>query len=239
MKVMKCDSCSANLNPEDGQVNVKCEYCGTVIRVVGEGAEQYSSENILNQILELGTGRVRKDSFDSMFQRAKDFIEQHKYAEANKILNEVLEEDHTQARAYFYKSLLPVLEQESIMYKGCYINIIVLAQITNRHEISAFLTECGLPWYRHSKFMRFYGSVDFLYEQQLKFLDKAIEHASTKERRNFFSEQKKLVIKKHRSKLRRTRIGNFLLILLLAAVVIGGIILIGEVVIDNLKSLFG
>ena len=219
MKRLVCGSCGAGLkNVEDGQINVKCDYCGTVIRVVGEGDEQYNTEYIINQILELGVGRKRKDSFDADYKRAKGLIEQHRYFEANELLNEILTEDSTQARAWYYKSVLPVLEQESIVYRGCYINIHVLSRITKREHIKSFLSGCGLSWYHHAGFMKFYGSIDFLYEQQLKFLDKAIEHASTLERKEFFIKQKNIAIKEQKRKLRNRSYGNFFLISLLVAV---------------------
>jgi len=235
-KRLICDSCGAPLKGlEQGRANIQCDYCATVIRVVGEGAEQYNTENIVNQILELGIARMRKDDFDKSFERAKDLIQQHKYAEANNVLNEILDSDETQSRAWYYKSLLPVLEQESVVFRGCYINIPVLAKINKRDQIAEYLTSCGLSWYQQRAFMKFYGSTDFLYEQQLRFLDKAIEYASTPDRKDFFTKQKSIAIARQRRKLRNRRIGNFFLIVLLIGTVAVGLVVLREVLVDNLR----
>ena len=228
MKQLRCDSCGAALkNYEAGMVNVKCEYCGTVLRVVGAGSEQYNTENIVNQILELGVARTRKDRFNNTYKNAKNLIEQHKYTEANNLLNGILAEDQSQARAWYYKSILPILEQESVLYHGHYINIHILSQITKDKHVKSYLSSCGLPRLQHAGFMRFYGSMDFLYEQQLKFLDKAVEYASTPERKEFFINQKDIAINRQKKKLLNRSWGNFFLITLLLATIVGVVVVGG------------
>ena len=220
---IQCDGCGARLKKMDG-VNVNCEYCGVLIRVVGEGSEQYNIANILSQFTRLDMDRIRKDSFDKLYERVKVFIEQGKYVEASTVLNNILDEDKTQARAWFYKSLLPVLEEDTVMFRGYPINVRVISQITNRQMISMYLKDCGLPRRQHAEFMRFYGSTDFLHNQTMKFLDKAIEHASSDERRAFFKTQKETAIEYHKHNMRVQRRETMMWILLAFGVLVGATI---------------
>lgn len=227
MKRLICEGCGAGLKVDEiGQANVKCEYCGTYVRILGRGSELYDAENIISQIFELGVKRVRKDNLHVHYEKAKNLIEDNKMVEANELLNSILKEDPTQSRAWFYKSLLPILEQESILFGGHYVNICILSRLIKSDEITKYLAECGLTWVQRRKFMKFYRSTNFLYEQRLKFVDKAIDNASTPERKAFFEKQKAEAIKENDSKLRRRAVVNFLLLGLLVVVAVSAAVVL-------------
>jgi hypothetical protein len=220
-KVLRCSSCGAGLRPTAGQPNVVCEYCNSFVRVADDkAAAQFETTVILSQMMQIWP-RVRSDDFTGTYETINELIGKHKYVEARSRLNRILEKDHTQARAWFYKALLPILEQDTILFKGCYINIVTLSQIVKRDEVRMYLKHCGLPKWRHREFLDYYRSTDFLYEQQIKFLDKAIENASTEERKEYFQIVKKQRIKFQKKRIRRKWAENFGLILILGVVVVG------------------
>ena len=223
---VQCDGCGARLKKMGDGVNVNCEYCGILIRVVGEGSEQYNIANIVSQFVQLNYENARKDSFDSRYERTKVLIEQGKYVEASAVLNKILEDDVTQSRAWYYKSILPVLESDDVKFRGHLINVRVISKLTNKKMITMYLNDCGLHRRHHAEFMRFYGSTNFLHDQTIKFLDKAIEYASSNERREFLGKQKNNVMTFYKKNLRKRRAENIAWTLLalgtLAVVIIGG-----------------
>jgi len=220
VKALRCSSCGAGLQPTTGQPNVVCEYCNSFVRVADDRSAQFNTEAILSQIVKLWP-RVRSDDFTSDYEKIKDLISEHKYVEANRQLSRILEMDNTQSRAWFYKSLLPILEQETVVFKGCHVNVVKVSKTTSRAHMRAYLRKCGLSGGRQKQFLDFYRSTDFLYVQHVKFLDKAIEHASTAERTEFFKTVKEKRVKLQKQILRRRRWSTIGLILLLA-VVVGG-----------------
>jgi len=189
------------------QINVKCEYCGVLIRIVGQDAEQYNIANIVSQIVRLADP---ESDFDKQYERAKVFVEQGKYIDASDVLNKVLDKDVTQARAWFYKALLPVLEQTEIRYKDCTVNIAVVSQIHDRKLLNKYLESCGLSFSQRIGFMKFYGSRNFLYEQTYMFLDKAIKYANSEEERDFYEKQKQNAKEIFAKGKRKKWIANFL-----------------------------
>lgn len=218
VKTLRCSSCGAALKCETGQPNVVCEYCNSFVRVADD--TQLDSATIISHIAQIWP-RVRNDDFTSEYERIRDLIENHKYTDAMRRLDRILEKDNTQARAWFYKSLLPILERETVLFKGCYINIVKVSQITNRNTLRMYLKHCGLRRWQQRKFLDYYRSTDFLFEQHMKYLDKAIEHASTDERIAFFKEHKEERQRMQKRKLRRRKAGTWGLILLLVAVLAG------------------
>jgi len=224
-----CGGCGASLKiAEEWQVNIKCEYCGTVNRIAcGTVTVQYSAARIINQIGELDSVRMpKKDNFSELYEKAKALIGKNNFFEANGLLNDILKSDPDQARAWFYKSLLPILEQRSVLYRGCNVNLDILVRFKKQAAIRKYLIECGLSWNQRRSFMRLYGSADFLHEQQLKFLRKAVETASAPERRKFFEQQLKIAIRRGKIKRRRKLMGKLLIALAGAAVVVVILILI-------------
>jgi DNA-directed RNA polymerase subunit RPC12/RpoP len=224
MRTLKCDNCGAGIQTTGDSPNVKCEYCGTIVRLRTGDDRYFSTTAIIQNINMLGT-RIRGDSFNSRYELITQNIERHAYIEAAVALNRILEEDITQARAWYYKALLPVLEQESVLYAGCYINVKIISQITDRRLIHKYLTNCGLPRWRHKHFMAYYGSMDFLYEQQIRFIDKAIEHASTPERKDFMKKRKKEIQRREDRKIFVRGFSTFMWLLLLAGTVVLGYLL--------------
>lgn len=141
---------------------------------------------------------------DGKFTRAKMLIEQHSFAEALKVLNEIIDEDETQARAWYLKSQLPILENPSILFEGICINLHSYSKLKGKDEMARYLTNCGLSTKRHRAFAVFYDSTDFLYEQQILFIEKSIEHAEEKSLALYQSE-KKVIEKNKNSKGRKQR----------------------------------
>jgi len=224
VKVLRCSNCGANLKCESGRPNVVCEYCKSFVRI-DDDSKQYDPDVILSLITEMGD-RVRTDGFSGEYNEIKGLISANKYCEASERLDVILKQDETQARAWFYKSLLPIIEQENIFYKGCYINVVKVSQITNRKLLRQYLKGCGLSWLKINGFLDYYRSTDFLYEQSLGFLNKAIKHASTEERRTFLENHRYEFVRKQQRKLRLRGFATFGLIALLAAVVIGGAVVV-------------
>lgn len=216
-KVLRCSSCGAGLQYLPGQPNVQCGYCKTYTRV---GSDVDVGE-MINYISELGS-RVRKDDFTSMYERIKDLMSAHKYVEASKKLDAILEKDHTQARAWFYKSMLPILDQETILFKDkYYVNVVKVSRTTTRAQMRRYLKSCGLSRFKQREFLDYYRSTDFLYQQDIKYINKSIEHASTAERRAYFIEYKKQRIKAQKRMLRRRALVTWGLIAILAAATAG------------------
>ena len=223
-KALRCSSCGAALTHSSGQPNTVCGYCNSFVRVSDDKSEQFDTAVILNQIISLWP-RVRKDDFTDEYQSIKDLLSGHKFVAANKRLNAILQKDSTQSRAWFYKSLLPILEQETVSFKGCFVNVYKVSQITDRARLRVYLKNCGLGKWQQREFLSFYRSTNFLYQQQIKFLDKAIEHASTEDRIAFFTKHKTEVVKRHEQKLRRRNFVTWALILTLFGVIAGAIVL--------------
>ena len=223
MKVHKCSCCGANLKLEHGQRNVVCEYCNAFVSVEDGDDPQYAVTAILGHIAEMGA-RKQTDEFSGAYKQIKDLIAKHNYIQANERLDQILARDERQARAWFYKSLLPIIEQEVIVFKGYQIDIIRVAQISNRKQLHAYLKYCGLSLRHQKSFLDYYRRTDFLYEQNMKYLDNAIRCAASKEREVFLGEQKRDRIAAQRRKRRRERWGTVGLVLLLCAVLVGGAI---------------
>ena len=176
---------------------------------------------MINHIIELGS-RVRKDDFTSQYERIKELMSQHKYVEASRKLDNILEKDHTQARAWLYKSLLPILDQETILFKDrYYVNVVKVSKTTTRKQCRMYLRSCGLSRRKQREFLDYYRSTDFLYQQDIKYINKAIEHASTAERRTYFTEFRKQRIKAQKRMLRRRAFVTWGLIAILAGVTVG------------------
>ena len=205
MKTFRCDGCGANIEIESDAVNTKCEYCNTVVRI--HTPEEYDAKTIVGQIAEIVKLNQANDKFENKYKRAIHLIERNEYRHANDVLNEILHDDPAESRAWFYKSLLPILEQESVLYCGCYINLTVYKSLTKNDAITEYLNQCGLPKYKHSRFRRFYGSADLLYEQQMKFIDKAIENAIPT-RAEFFKAEKEKIIERQKRKEKRKTAAN-------------------------------
>ena len=221
MKTLRCDNCGANLEDFDSVDNVKCEYCGSVIRVRDEG--EFNAAALLaavGNVIEISRMAINAGAVEDKYESVKKLVEKHEYRAANDVLNEILREDEKESRAWFLKSLLPVLEQESVLYHGCYINISLYSKLTKKEDITMYLDMCGLSRVRHRGFRAFYRSKDFLYEQQLKFIDNAIECASP-ERREYFEKEKKEIIDKQKRKNRKIFWTNMFVVLGFTALVAG------------------
>lgn len=216
VKTLRCSSCGAGLIITSGQPNVKCEYCKTCTRV----ASDIDTGAVLNHISQLWP-RVRKDDFTTAYQNIKDLLSEHKFVEASKTLNSILEKDNTQARAWFYKTLIPILDQETVLFKGHYVNVVRVSKITTRSQLRVYLKNCGLSKRKQREFLDYYRSTDFLFEQDMKYIDKAIEHASTNERRAYFIDYKSQRIKNQKRMLRRRAFMTWGLISLLFAATVG------------------
>ena len=235
-----CDGCGAPLKDTG---STQCDYCGVLIRVTGRDSEQYNVVNIVNQIIELSSTHAevhhntvnnnmvsRGQGFEDMYERTKILVEQNKFVEASRVLDNILDKDIRQPRAWFYKALLPILDKEEVVYKGCLVNVRVISKITDRRLIREYLKHCGLPWYHHRGFMEFYGSTDFLYEQYLKYTARAIEYSTSKEQKEFFENHKKQMAKRHKSRQTRIFVGNlFLTVLLAGAIIFGALFISGAI----------
>jgi uncharacterized Zn finger protein (UPF0148 family) len=221
MKDLKCNSCGAALSHCGNSPNAKCEYCGNMVRVTSDNF--YNADYIIHQIESIST-RVRTDDFDSQYAAIERLIKQHRYVDASEELDEILIQDKKQARAYYYKALLPVLEKNEIKYYGRYVNVEILSKITSRVETAKYLTYCGLPTFRHRGFLKLYASTDLLFEQRSKYIDLAIANASTPERVAFFTSEKSRLNKIQRSKIRKHKTSTTLLVGL--CVVVAGVLLV-------------
>lgn len=219
-RALRCDSCGGTLQNIDNQPNIRCEYCGTYVRVLNDPQSQFDSEAIVNQIAQIWP-RVRSDNFTAEYEKIRALIDVHKFLDAKKRLDVILEKDETQSRAWFYKSMLPILDQETVLFGGYHINVVRVAQITDRKLLRQYLKSCGLRSRQRKKFMSFYRSTDFLYEQQIKYVDKAIKHTKSDDRHTFFQNFKEELIAAQQKKIRRKRFSNGGLIVLLAVSVVG------------------
>lgn len=220
VKTLRCSSCGAGLRNESGQPNVICEYCNSFVRVSDDKRPQIDISVAISQMMGLWVSSNAKDKVDisEEYKYVAMLMENHRYVDAKKRIDKILSVDATQSRAWFYKSLLPVLEQESILFKGSYINIMKLSQITKRQIVHKYLRLCGLKPWHHRAFLKHYRSTDFLYEQHMKHLDNAIQYESSQERLDFLKEHKQKRIEMQKRKLRRRRLSTFGLITLLVLV---------------------
>ena len=220
LKTLKCAGCGAGLPLRSGDVNLQCEYCNVVTRRVskGEPASDVIMEKV-QRVADFLTESRQKEKY----ALALDLIRKSRYTAAMDILTQILAEDDKQARAWFYKSLLPVLEQESILFHGTYVNLGIVSKLKTSDEIYAYLKRIKVPFYRRRAFVKWYRSNDFLYEQQIKYIDKAIEHGNEMEK-DFFIQQRETMARDKRRKVRRRRFENALLFGLLAKVTIGATI---------------
>ena len=171
MNTLKCNNCGANLKTGENGLSVACEYCNAITSV---------------------------NNFASKYQHAKNLIEKNSFIEANKTLNEIIKSDYSQARAWFLKSQLPILEQDSIVFEKVYINANSFARLKTKEDMSLYLSKCGLPYKSHSAFIKYFNSKDFLYEQQLSFIDKAIELANEHYTKKY-QDEKEIIIKNSKS----------------------------------------
>jgi len=222
VKTLRCSSCGAGLRSEGDQPNVVCEYCNSFVRVSDDKQPQFDVTAVLTQILGLWVSTDDAVDYTREYEQITELMEGHRYVDAKKRLDRILEADETQSRAWFIKSLLPILEREGVLYKGSYINIVKLSQITDRRVIHMYLKHCGLKPWLHKQFLAYYRSTDFLFEQHMQSIDKAIEHSTTEERIAFLKEHKAKRIAFQKRKLRKRSLANFGLIALLFAVVAGG-----------------
>jgi hypothetical protein len=223
-KVLRCSSCGAGLRNEGGQPNVVCEYCNSFVRVADD-KPQFDVTAVLTQIMGVWSETREEKSSGVDLSKEYDFVmklmENHKYVDAQERLDKILDFDETQSRAWFYKSLLPVLENENVAFKGKYVNIVKLSQVTNRSVISTYLSRCGLKPWQHKQFMEYYRKTDFLFEQHMRDLNRAIEHAQTETLINFLLEHKEKRIKWQKQKLRKRNLATFGWIFLMFAVIAG------------------
>jgi hypothetical protein len=221
VKTLRCSSCGAGLRNDGGQPNVVCEYCNSFVRVADDKQVQFDMTATLTRIMEVWTSHSGATDFAREYQIVADLMEKHRYLDVKKRLDRILEVDSTQARAWFYKSLLPILENESVLFKGSYVNIVKLSQITDRRVVRMYLKRCGLKSWQHKSFLSFYRSTDFLFDQHMRYLDKAIEFSHTEERIKFLKEHKEKRIMWRKKRLRRRNLGTWGLIFLLFAVIAG------------------
>lgn len=211
VKELKCVCCGASLQGvEADSVNVKCEYCGQMVRVYADD-DSFSTEAILEKISQLGN-RVRNDGFDTEYERAKYLIRNHNYNEASVLLNTILANDITQARAWYYKSLLPVLDQGSVKFRGSIVDIQTVAKLVKRNEINEYLEQCGIGLFARRAFMNYYATGGFLYEQQKRFLNDAIQYASTPKRREFFKQKRQDINSNWQNRVMRRNLIRFFFI---------------------------
>ena len=188
VKRLACMGCGAGLVPKEREVNVQCSYCGVASRVVSE------SDSIKEVLLE----KLAEAKIEDKFDKAKHFILRGQYKSAKEVLDQILVKEPKLARAWFLKSVLPVLEQDSVLFKGHYVNLSRISKMTKVEEVYDYLKTVGVPFYQRRSFIRWYQSNDFLYEQQIKFLEKAIEFSQGEERAQYETEMKLLVAEQKR-----------------------------------------
>jgi DNA-directed RNA polymerase subunit RPC12/RpoP len=174
---LKCDNCGAGLTHiDDGVENVQCQYCQSFVRVRDTARKSEGAcvdvDLFFNLVQRFEISN--KTNIEKLYRRAYELVQNHKFVQANKVLNEIIEEDPKQSLAWYLKSMLPILEQESIIWRGRFVNLNIYARLTTNKQAVEYLRGCGLGWLARKHFRDFYRSKDFLFEQRVEFIDNAI-----------------------------------------------------------------
>ena len=195
IKRLGCNGCGAGLAPKDNEINVQCDYCGVVSRVT-ESKPSADIEEILVRLFETNV--------EDQYAEAKRLMLKGQHVRASEVLDQILKANPKAARAWFLKSMLPILDKDTVLYKGHYVNLTRVSKLKTVDQVHDYLAKLGVPFFRRRGFIRWYQSTDFLYEQQVKFLEKAIEFADAKDKKVYQAEMDSLVGKRNRKKRRET-----------------------------------
>jgi len=193
------------------------------VRVADDKRPQLDVTAVMTQIVGIWAKSKEESyvNFEREYDNVVELMESHRYKDANVRLDKILDMDEKQSRAWFYKSLLPILEKENVIYKGNSVNVVKLSRITNSGVVRQYLKNCGLKSWQVKPFLDYYRKTDFLFEQHMRYLDKAIENATNEERLAFLEEHKKKRIKWQKQRIRKRKFATFGWLLLLAMVVAG------------------
>ena len=195
METQRCESCGSGISKEGTTL---CTYCGSSIRSVNERLSRF-------------------DDSDERFTKAKQAMLDARYSDALLTLEQILTEEPTSYRAWYLKSVLPIITQATHEFEGHSIDINIVHHLNRKSapELNSYLQKCGMNKATTKRFIRHYVKSDFLFTQQIMYLDCAIEFAPSERRAFFQLERETLTRNKNRMK-RPSRIAKIAILVLTA-----------------------
>jgi len=106
MKQLKCSGCGSRVFAPEGEGSFACEYCKAVTILPTQRVHDF--EKLTAEIERLSLAVKKGDGFGEKYAKAKKLILNGDYMTANEVINDILDADPKQARAWFYMSLLPI-----------------------------------------------------------------------------------------------------------------------------------
>ena len=117
-----------------------------------------------------------EQDIQSLFKKSDFYIAMGDYKKANQYLIEILEKDPKNARAWYEKAKLPILQEDTVIIEGCSISVSKYEGLDVTQKTS-YLQQCGLTPSQALDGV-IYLRVNLLIEKEhLRYLENAVRYA--------------------------------------------------------------
>ena len=130
MKELKCSGCGSRVFAQRDEGSVTCQYCQALTILPKQRVSEF--EQLASEIEKLTAAVKVGPGLAESYAKAKKYIMAGDFLIANELIDEILSKDINQARAWFYKSLLPFYSYQEQL------DFIDLAIINSSGDLKAF-----------------------------------------------------------------------------------------------------